>query len=250
MRRRLAEVFGVGEATSPDEVERQINTAQSLVHRAVPTKRDRGYTPTTAKAQSDLDSAQSLVRKEKRNSGRSFPTTNRFMNEPAVELGDDDIEPAGPPPIPKAALKKAKRPLAPHLPAPKSAAVKLPKAQKPSAPTTNWDTDLDFDNDFPDLPAPRSANVDIGPGEDDYKSPFSAIGFGGSSWDTTPDWMRDPEKMPRAGGGSQRIPQEPKAAPLPYRGPAPVGRQWTDKDVKKATKKPGVLSRVFGRRKA
>lgn len=152
---------------------------------------------------------------------------------------------AEPPPIPKAAMKRAKRPLAPDLPRPKSARVKLGKGStKPR--DIDWAKDASYSGEFPDLPAPGSANADVS-GEDDYKSPFGHLGLGGSSWDSAPDWMRDPEKMPHASGGSMRTPRSPEDAPKST-GPSPVGRQWTDKDVAKMSKKPGMLAKLFGRK--
>jgi hypothetical protein len=97
-------------------------------------------------------------------------------------------------------------------------------------------------------------------GDVDYKSPFGAMsGGGGSSWDDVPNWMRDPERMPHASGGGMKIPGARDDAGAPSKAkkqkgqpPSPVGKPWSAKDVKGSPddpKKPGVLSRLFGRKK-
>lgn len=113
----------------------------------------------------------------------------------------------------------------------------------------------DDGDDFPDLPAPEPANFHVGAddSEEEYRSPFGVGGFGGSSWDDVPDWARDPEKMPMPGGGSRKIPTS--AATTGKAGPSPVGRPWSEKDAAQAVddpnaqKKPGLLGRLFGRKK-
>jgi hypothetical protein len=116
--------------------------------------------------------------------------------------------------------------------------------------------EADDGDDFPDLPAPEPASFHVGAddSEEEYKSPFGVTGFGGSSWDDVPDWMRDPEKMPMPGGGSRRVPGSAK--PSGGAGPSPVGKPWSPKDAAKTgdpdankPKKPGLLGRVFGRKK-
>ncbi len=179
-------------------------------------------------------------------------------DEPAPAKPAPKKAAATPPPIPKAALKKAKQPLAPHLPAPKSANVKMGKGSADFKPQTDWSKDVAFQGEFPDMPAPQSANQDID-NTDDYKSPFAGLGLGtgGSSWDDIPAYLRDPEQMPRAGGGSQRVPRSPEMGadddigapgkpPKKNKGPSPVGAPWSAKDA--GEKKPGMLSRLFGKK--
>lgn len=93
-------------------------------------------------------------------------------------------------------------------------------------------------DDFPDLPAPKPASFQVGgdDAEGGYRSPFGHIGGGGSSWDNVPAWLRDPEMMPHAGGGSQRIPRSPEGGP----------EDVIDVPGKLPGKKPGLLHRMFG----
>ena len=154
----------------------------------------------------------------------------------------------------------------PTAPAAKPAAATPPpipgkKTAGPSIKARNGD-----EEEFPSFAANKQEPIDVAT-DDDYKSPFAGLGMGtkGSSWDNIPAWARDPEQMPRADrDGSGRIPssgdplddadfEKPGklAKPQKKKGLAslsPVGAQWTDKDVKKATKKPGMLSRIFGKK--
>lgn len=54
----LREMFGVREATHPKHAETELNMGQSVA------QAPRKYTKSTGKAQSDIDSARSLVKKE------------------------------------------------------------------------------------------------------------------------------------------------------------------------------------------
>lgn len=116
-------------------------------------------------------------------------------------------------------------------------------------PSTNRFRNGD-DEPFPDLGTPRSATTKVEPDDGEYKSPFGHLGFGASSWDQIPGYMRDPEMMPHASGGSQRVPgSRDREDQAPHGGPSPTGRPWTDKDVKSmGPKKAGMLSRIFGRK--
>jgi hypothetical protein len=186
------------------------------------------------------------------------PPVDLDLDDPWFKNDPDKKKRTGPPPIPAAALnKKSKKPLAPHLPAPKSATQKVVN-NDPNKPT-DWSKDKSYVNDFPDMPAPQSANADVS-NADDYKSPFAGLGLGtgGSSWDTADKWMQDPEKMPHAGGGSQKIPRSPEGGPedvldipgkLPKKPklPSPVGAPWSPKQA--GEKKPGMLSKIFGKKK-
>ena len=232
----------------------------------------------TAQASARAKAKQASAEKPKKGAEpvkKASPAAKR-QPDPSIELDDDDLEDitplddpwfsdepktkraSSPPPIPKAALKKASRPLAPNLPAPKPASVKLGKG-KPGKPRgVDWAKDQALPGEFPDLPAPKPANAKVSSdddGDDDYKPPYGFIGTGWSSWDDVPSWMKDTGHMPKSGGGSQRVPRTPKPVPpsvgdddseAPYTGPDPVGRQWLDKDFKK--KRPSLLQRMFGRK--
>lgn len=183
------------------------------------------------------------------NPARSTPEPiDLDLDDPWFKNDPDKKKSASPPPIPKAALQKGKSQLAPNLPAPPSAATKLGKGSPNFKPQINWSKDSAISGEFPELPEPQSAATDVS-NDDDYKSPFGNIGGGGSSWDDMPAWARDPEKMPRVGGnGSMPIPGSQKPDAPKGKGPSPVGAQWTDKDVKSMNKKPGMLSRFFGKK--
>ncbi len=121
------------------------------------------------------------------------------------------------------------------------------KAPAPRPPSPRIDTDDDW---FPSFPQPKSAVTQVEPEEPEYRSPFGHLGLGGSSWEAKPRWMSDPEHMPVPGskGGSQPVPGSRDREASAARGPSPVGRPWTDKDVGRMGKRPGLLSRIFGRK--
>lgn len=72
------------------------------------------------------------------------------------------------------------------------------------------------------LPMPKPASFAAG-SEEDYESPLSHL-FPGS---------KEPETMPRAGGGEMPI---PKGGRPRYSGPSPVGRPWEPGELKRGSK--------------
>ena len=141
-----------------------------------------------------------------------------------------------PPPEPGSERPKGKAKKAKDAPAPKPAG--------PPAGPRNGD-----EEDFPDLGAPQGAATDVGDYQVDggYRSPFGHMP-GHSSWDDVPDWMRDPDKMPAANGGSRYIPGKDGSEP-PSSEEDPMAR-WQGKvsNEPDQQKKPGLLSRLFGRK--
>lgn len=151
-----------------------------------------------------------------------------------------------------------------------------PKAKKGKATPPPEDAGDDEFPSFPDSQAFQSANAPkltkgVEPDDGDAgPAPFNAAAYAyGSSWDDVPDWIRDTEKMPAPGdspiGGSWKLPRTqpdddvgdvpgkmPKAKKQRGGAPSAVGAPWSAKDVKGSPdepKKPGMLSRIFGRKK-
>lgn len=94
--RLLSEMFGLNEVTPIKHAETELNMGQSVA------KAPRKYTPATAKAQSDVDSSQSLVKKEAGEAGSGLRVTgdqatlealhqviDEASNKLSQDLGDD-----------------------------------------------------------------------------------------------------------------------------------------------------------------
>ncbi len=61
---RLKEFFNIREATAPAQAERELNRSTSVFGRRDAGRQRQGYTADTGRAQAELDSAQSLVKRE------------------------------------------------------------------------------------------------------------------------------------------------------------------------------------------
>jgi len=245
MGRLLKEMFGVGPRRVTEVTVNVPDEDMPGLQKAVLAAIKAGDLPKTATkwARSADSAAADAAKQAKKDKGKDRPEV------PAPNKAD---------PKPSPARDKAGEPEEPVSPTAKTVA-SMP-AVKPnvatnkgrSVPATNRFAGRNGDEEpFPDLGAPRSATTSVDPDDDgEYRSPFGHLGFGQSSWDAVPGYMRDPEMMPHASGGSQRVPGSRDREDQPaYKGPSPKGRPWTDKDVKSmGPTKPGMLSRLFGRK--
>lgn len=141
------------------------------------------------------------------------------------------------------------------------AAGAAPKGQKVKGPSAE-PKPAQGDDEFPSFAGSQafqsqnSPTVGAGSSDDDDGDvqPFNPHLYGGgSSWEDVPDWMRDPGKMPTPGDGPKHrsIPVPSSKGPTPSgTGPSPVGKPWSERDADRVTgtRRPGMLSRIFGRK--
>lgn len=231
----LKEMF-LPEATPVSQANRELGQATSVFGRG--DRRQVGHTPSTGKAQSDIDSARS-VRDEDVTlevPDEDMPGLQKVVSK-AVKSGELSRMPRwGKVGGKKAAAAKGKEEPQAKVSKGKGKAKAEPEPEEPEdkgpkAPE-EWDPDAPSH-----LPMPEPATFAAGnPDEDEYQSPIAHL-FNKDN---------EPTDMPHAGGGSMPIPKgdRPKVG---AGGPSPVGHAWRKQDLHRLGSKSGLSGGAWAR---